>query len=137
MKQTWSNIMNHLASHQRAVITTGGRIRANDCDRTQCDNNCELTQEIWDGYCTIDWAAADSRIVAVTAYVWKDFPPEYGLMNMAKQTPGSPVSSALKQLWESLGSSIKAHTPPAPKQHSGPTLGYANHTAGAAYSAAL
>ena len=74
---------------------------------------------IVDAYEILRWSRVEPRIAAVTPYVYKSFPPEYGLQDIPHMCPPAPgpfrqqPRSACRKLfdvWQSIGEAIKGRT---------------------------
>ncbi len=105
-------IFGSLASHQRAVLVPGAKFRSTDCP--SCDAACMSDSMLLDTYAVLAWARDEPRIVAVTPYLYKSFPPEFGLQDLQHMCPSHLEQSPCRKLfnmWRSIGETIKERTP--------------------------
>ena len=87
----------------------GVRWRAGDCP-ANCDIDCVATLEAWDAYAVVQWAADEPRIQAINPYMYKSFPPEYGLHDIAfnrSMCHEGPGCTALYDAWATIGTTLK------------------------------
>ena len=104
-------IFGHLAPHQRVVLVPGAKYRSTDCP--SCDVSCMSDSMISDALAALAWARDEPRIVAVTPYLYKSFPPEYGLQDLQTMCASQQQQSPCRQLfefWRSVGETIKSRT---------------------------
>lgn len=104
-------ILGRLAPHQRVVLVPGAKYRSTDC--ALCDASCMSKSMLADAKEILVWAQAEPRIVAITPYLYKSFPPEYGLHDLQHMCPTQQQQSPCRQLfdfWRSIGETIKNRT---------------------------
>lgn len=106
------HIFPNLQPNQSAVLVPGARWRASDCAGI-IDVDSYAALETWDAYRILHWATGEPRIAAILPYLYKSFPPEYGLGDIGTNPAicaGGPGCAALYQAWQSIGRTIKGRT---------------------------
>eukprot|EP00505_MAST-04D_sp_SCG-Rhode-Island_P004425 Stramenopile-MAST_4_protein_4425 len=95
---------------QRVAVVPGAKYRATDCtDACRGNVQClarQLTEDVWS---FLDWARQDHRIEAITPYMFKSFPPEYGLQQLRNMCPDTNATdcSNLFNAWVDVGTQAK------------------------------